>query len=69
MTIDPDDLKTANGQPARASVEMPASLEEAPNTMMRYDGGLVGVTRDGQTLGVLTTDSVHKALRRSVSQP
>jgi hypothetical protein len=35
--------------------------------MMRYDDAVVAVTEDGDTIGVLTPGSVHKALRRSVA--
>jgi len=52
----------------RTSVDVSASLEDALATMMRYDEGVVGVTEDGRTVGVLTPNGVHRALRRSVQQ-
>jgi hypothetical protein len=36
--------------------------------MLRHDDGRVGVTQDGETVGVLTPDSVHRALRQSVGR-
>jgi len=65
--INREDLETANGQPTQASIEISASLEEALATMMRYDDGQVVVTDQGQALGVLTPNTVHKALRRSIA--
>ncbi len=62
------DLEPADGQPAGESIELSASLEDALATMMRYDDGVVSVTENGQTIGVLTPDAVHRALRRSVSE-
>jgi hypothetical protein len=35
---------------------------------MRSDDAAVAVARDGHTLGLLTPDSVHRALRRSVAE-
>ena len=46
---------------------MPASLEEALATMMRYDDGLVLVMDGDEAVGVLTPNSVHRALRRSIA--
>ena len=45
-----------------------ASLEDALATLLRNDDGVVGVTEDGRTVGVLTPTAVHRALRRSVQQ-
>jgi hypothetical protein len=36
--------------------------------MMRGDDLVVGVTENGETVGVLTPNSVHRALRRSVAE-
>jgi osmoprotectant transport system ATP-binding protein len=66
--IDPDDLEPLDGIEAHASLDVSSSLEDALATMMRHDDGLVGVTRDGQPIGVLTPNAVHKALRRSVAE-
>jgi osmoprotectant transport system ATP-binding protein len=48
------------------SVPVTASLEDALATMMRQDDPVVAVTEDGRTIGVLTPDAIHAALRRSV---
>jgi osmoprotectant transport system ATP-binding protein len=66
--IDPADLEPVDGNHARATVDVSLSLEDALATMMRHDDGRVGVTRDGQPIGVLTPNAVHKALRRSVAE-
>ena len=66
--IERDDLQAADGRSTEASIEISASLEDALATMMRYDDGQITVTDRGETVGVLTPDAVHKALRRSVSQ-
>jgi osmoprotectant transport system ATP-binding protein len=66
--IEREDLEPADGQPVRETIPLSASLEDALATMMRYDDGIVGVTENGQTVGVLTPNAVHKALRRSVTR-
>ena len=66
--IDRGDLEAPDGHQVRTSVDVSASLEDALATMMRYDEGVVGVTEDGRTVGVLTPNGVHRALRRSVQQ-
>jgi osmoprotectant transport system ATP-binding protein len=65
--IDTADLEPVNGREIRASVELSASLEDALATMMRHDDALVAVTDGGASVGVLTPNAVHKALRRSVA--
>ena len=65
--IDAADLEPLNGREIRASVDVGASLEDALATMMRHDDALVAVTDDGTSIGVLTPNAVHKALRRSVA--
>ena len=65
--IDREDLEVAEGQPTQVTVDISATLEEALAAMMRYDDGLVAVTQNGDTVGVLTPNSVHRALRRSVA--
>jgi osmoprotectant transport system ATP-binding protein len=76
--IDPEDLEPENGRPAAESVALSATLEDALAAMMRGDDLRVAVTADGtpgaspgasgsSTLGVLTPNSVHRALRRSVA--
>jgi osmoprotectant transport system ATP-binding protein len=62
------DLEPFDGRPVPNSVELSASLEEALAAMMRSDDAEVAVTRDGRTLGLLTPDGVHRALRRSVAE-
>jgi osmoprotectant transport system ATP-binding protein len=49
-----------------AFVEMGADLKEALSTMLRHDAGWVGVESAGRFVGVLTPDTLHAALRRSV---
>ena len=66
--IDREDLEVAEGQPTQVTVDISATLEEALAAMMRYDDGLVAVTQNGDTVGVLTPNSVHRALRRSVAE-
>ena len=66
--IDREDLEAAEGQSTQVTVDISATLEEALAAMMRYDDGLVAVTQNGDTVGVLTPNSVHRALRRSITQ-
>jgi len=66
--IDRADLKPSNGRLPEASLDLSASLEDALAAMMRYDDGVVGVTENGELVGVLTPNAVHRALRRSVAQ-
>jgi osmoprotectant transport system ATP-binding protein len=49
-----------------AFVEMGTDLKEALSTMLRHDAGWVGVESAGRFVGVLTPDTLHAALRRSV---
>ena len=49
-----------------AFVEMGADLKVALATMLRHDAGWVGVESGGRFVGVLTPDTLHAALRRSV---
>ncbi|KHL19304.1 osmoprotectant transport system ATP-binding protein [Mumia flava] len=50
-----------------AYVGRDASLKEALSVMLRYDAGWVAVLDDdGRLLGVLTPESLHAALRRSI---
>jgi osmoprotectant transport system ATP-binding protein len=49
-----------------AFVDMGADLKEALATMLRHDAGWVGVESAGRFVGVLTPDTLHAALRRSV---
>ena len=59
----------AVGERARrmsAYVERGADLKEALATMLRHDAGWVAVESDGRFAGVLTPDSLHAALRRSI---
>jgi osmoprotectant transport system ATP-binding protein len=66
--IDPADLSPVSAQPPAHSIPVTASLEEALAAMMRHDDAVVAVTDAGRTLGVLTPNGVHAALRRSVAQ-
>ena len=65
--ISRSDLAGVDGQEPSASVELSSTLEDALATMLRQDDARVAVTSDGRTVGVLTPDAVHKALRRSVN--
>jgi len=65
--IDEADLEPLGGTEPSSSVPVSSSLEDALATLLRQDEPTVGVTRDGRTLGVLTPDAVHRALRRSIS--
>jgi osmoprotectant transport system ATP-binding protein len=62
------DLMPLDGQRPTASVELASSLEDALATMMRQDEAAVVVTRDGEPLGALTPEGVHRALRKSVAE-
>ena len=65
--IRPEDLEpAAPGQ--WTTVPVTASLEDALAAMMRQDEPKVAVTDDGRTVGLLTPDAIHAALRRSVSR-
>ncbi|MGI8433254.1 MAG: ABC transporter ATP-binding protein [Nocardioidaceae bacterium] len=65
--IERGDLQPVDDLQVDESVEIDSSLEDALAMMMRYDDAVVGVTENGRTLGVLTPNAVHKALRRSVA--
>jgi osmoprotectant transport system ATP-binding protein len=60
------DLEPADGREPAESVPLSSSLEDALATMLRQDDARVAITSDGRTVGVLTPDTVHRALRRSV---
>ncbi|HEX6876552.1 MAG TPA: ABC transporter ATP-binding protein [Nocardioidaceae bacterium] len=65
--IRPEDLEpAAPGQ--WTTVPVTASLEDALAAMMRQDEPKVAVIDDGRTVGLLTPDAIHAALRRSVSR-
>ena len=66
--IDVADLQPGNGQAPAETVPLSSSLEDALATMLRQDDARVGVTDQGRTIGVLTPDGVHRALRRSVNE-
>ena len=65
--ISEEDLEPTNGREPAESVALPSTLEDALATMLRQDDARVGITSDGRTIGVLTPDAVHRALRRSVN--
>jgi osmoprotectant transport system ATP-binding protein len=68
--IDVADLEPAAGPDTGAAESVPVtgSLEDALATLLRSDDGTVAVTEDGRTIGMLTPASVHRALRRSVTE-
>ena len=51
-----------------AWVPAEASLKQAFSEMLKFDAGWVAVLEGGRYRGVLTPDSLHAALRRSVAQ-
>jgi osmoprotectant transport system ATP-binding protein len=51
-----------------AWVPVTASLKQAFSEMLQYDAGWVAVLDGERFLGVLTPDSLHAALRRSVDE-
>jgi len=61
------DLQPVDGTTPSESVPFGSTLEDALATMLRQDDARVSVTSSGVTLGVLTPDAVHRALRRSVN--
>jgi len=66
--ISAEDLEPVSGEPPSQSVPVTVSLEEALAAMMRHDDASVSVTDGDRTVGVLTPNGVHAALRRSVAQ-
>jgi osmoprotectant transport system ATP-binding protein len=66
--IERDLLDPVGSAPVDETIPLSSTLEDALATMMRYDGGIVGVAENGQTVGVLTPATVHRALRRSVEE-
>jgi osmoprotectant transport system ATP-binding protein len=50
----------------RAYVTLDATLKQAFSEMLQHDAGWVAVLDGDSYLGVLTPDSLHGALRRSV---
>ena len=65
--ISQDDLQPADGKAPSESVPLTSTLEDALATMLRNDDARVSVTSNGTTLGVLTPDAVHRALRNSIA--
>lgn len=55
-----------NGRRMEAWVPVDASLKTAFSTMLQHSAGWVAVLDGGRFLGVLTPESLHSALRRSV---
>lgn len=55
-----------NGRRMEAWVPVDASLKSAFSTMLQLEAGWVAVLDGGRFLGVLTPESLHSALRRSV---
>jgi osmoprotectant transport system ATP-binding protein len=61
------DLQPANGNRPSVTVDADATLADALSTLLLGDDATVGVTRDGQVVGVLTLDAVHAAARKLAS--
>jgi osmoprotectant transport system ATP-binding protein len=66
-TIQPGDLQqVAEMPPDVPSVPLGATLKDALSAMLLHDAGRVAVVDHGRFCGVLTPESLHAALRRSV---
>jgi osmoprotectant transport system ATP-binding protein len=63
---DLEPLEARSAEAVRDTLPVQATLEDALATILRHDDGVVAVTDDGVPIGILTPDSVHGALRRSV---
>jgi osmoprotectant transport system ATP-binding protein len=63
-TVADADLLPPSGPPPVVQVESSASLADALSALLLGDEPNVGVTRDGQVVGVLTLDAVHAAARK-----
>ena len=64
-----EDLRPVDGSPTGGTIDVSATLEEALALLMRQDEPAIGVSENGRTIGVLTPDAVHAALRRSLQEP
>jgi osmoprotectant transport system ATP-binding protein len=51
-----------------ATVQVSNTLKQAFSEMLKYDAGWVAVLDGADYLGVLTPDSLHAALRRSIER-
>jgi osmoprotectant transport system ATP-binding protein len=60
------DLVARHTRPLEARVTLDESLKAAFAEMLKYDAGWVAVLDGERYLGVLTPDTLHAALRRSV---
>ena len=62
------DLEAAPGELGAdvPSVPLGTTLRDALSAMLLHDAGRVAVVQDGRVCGVLTPESLHAALRRSV---
>jgi CBS domain-containing protein len=58
------ELVPVNGTRPAARVDASASLADALSTLLLGDEASVGVTRDGELVGILTLDAVHAAARK-----
>ena len=67
-TVAASDLRPAPAEldPDLPRVPLGASLKDALSAMLLHDAGRVAVVDDGRVCGLLTPDSLHAALRRSV---
>jgi osmoprotectant transport system ATP-binding protein len=63
-TVADADLLPVNGTHPEARVESSSSLAEALSTLLLGEEPSVGVTRDGELVGILTLDAVHAAARK-----
>jgi osmoprotectant transport system ATP-binding protein len=63
-TVADAELAPLNGHRPAASVARTASLADALSTLLLGDDGHVGVTHDGEVVGILTLDAVHAAARK-----
>ena len=63
-TVADAELVPVNGHRPHAQVDASVSLADALSTLLLGDEASVGVTRDGQVVGILTLDAVHAAARK-----
>jgi osmoprotectant transport system ATP-binding protein len=63
-TVADAELVPVNGTRPAARVDASASLADALSTLLLGDEASVGVTRDGELVGILTLDAVHAAARK-----
>jgi osmoprotectant transport system ATP-binding protein len=66
--LDGDGLVGDRAHRMEATVQVSDTLKQAFSEMLKYDAGWVAVIDGADYLGVLTPDSLHSALRRSIER-